>query len=70
MYRIAYKTSNLEGWVQFPVGVPKMSKDKYTYEEIQEKYKDNELFHNLEDAQMAICNIMDLLLMGDYELAG
>lgn len=41
---------------------------KYSYDELQEKYKDNELFHDLEDAQLAIFGIMELLRMGKHEL--
>ena len=41
---------------------------KYTYEELQEKYKDNELFWDLEDAQLAIFGVMELLRMGKHKL--
>ena len=51
VYRIARKTSNLEGWVQFPVGVPKMEKIEMTDTEYLKWLSDyfKEIKDNLEE---------------------
>ena len=41
---------------------------KYSYEELQEKYKDNEFWDNLNDAMLMIDHMIELLRLGDIEI--
>ncbi len=41
---------------------------KYSYEQLQEKYKDCEWFDDLQDAQLAIHQLVELLRLGMYEI--
>ena len=41
---------------------------KYSFEQLQEKYKDVEFFDILLDAQLAIQNLVELLRLGYFEI--
>ncbi len=41
---------------------------KYSYKELQEKYEDNDIWKDIEDAQLAIYHIVEGLRLGDWEI--